>query len=155
MTGISRAFPQLLADTTHKPLFSIEYPDTWVTQTGYALYQDWKKQSNDIREAVADTPPTASLITLKAFRKKIVTTDYIGDTFFALDDAATWIQSGAFHAYIRFLNQREIIMACLSHLRKQAHVAAAQAFLSKHLSVPVQMLPALAHSHHPSSPTLP
>ena len=47
---ILKAFPSALALASHEPYFSIEMFESWVSSSGYELYDTWLKNSASISQ---------------------------------------------------------------------------------------------------------
>ena len=48
-----KAFQPALADQSHRPFFSLDCHETWMTLSGYELYETWLKNSRDLIRIVA------------------------------------------------------------------------------------------------------
>ena len=71
---ILKAFPPALALASHKPFFSIEMFESWVSSSGYELYETWLKNSANIAQDSArgqELVDDASTRDIKKFRETV------------------------------------------------------------------------------------
>jgi hypothetical protein len=75
---ILKAFPPALALASNQPFFSIEKFESWVSSSGYELYETWLKNSANIAQDSAsarasgqDLVDDASTKDIKKFRETV------------------------------------------------------------------------------------
>ena len=54
-----KAFQPALADQSHRPFFSLDCHENWITPSGYELYETWVENSKDLSK---DTDQAQALI---------------------------------------------------------------------------------------------
>ncbi|KAJ7907381.1 hypothetical protein B0H13DRAFT_2273700 [Mycena leptocephala] len=77
--------------------FSVENATTWITPLGFQLYL---LQDDTVVSTSLYNPEDASTKELRAYRSCMVGDDFLGHTFFSLENTAAWINPGAFQAYM-------------------------------------------------------
>lgn len=71
---ILKAFPPALALASNQPFFSIEMFESWVSPSGYELYETWLKNSANIAQDSAhgqELVDDASTKDIKRFRETV------------------------------------------------------------------------------------
>ncbi|KAJ6629794.1 hypothetical protein B0H10DRAFT_2184143 [Mycena sp. CBHHK59/15] len=89
------AFPDALGDPTNDPFFSVENAPHWMTSYGYQLFFE-----SDESPVVSRNPEDASPRQFKAYRKYMLSDQYIAHPFFSLDNMDRWINPVVFQIYM-------------------------------------------------------
>ena len=69
-----KAFPAAVALASNQPFFSIEMFESWVSSSGYELYETWLKNSESIAQDSArgeELVDNASAKDIKKFRETV------------------------------------------------------------------------------------
>ncbi|KAJ7777644.1 hypothetical protein DFH07DRAFT_766394 [Mycena maculata] len=90
-----RTFFNALGDPDNDPFFSVENAPNWITSHGYQLFLQ-----SDESTVVSRNPEDASPRQLKAYRKFILSDEYITHPFFSLENTVTWINPVSFQTYM-------------------------------------------------------
>ncbi|KAJ7835672.1 hypothetical protein B0H14DRAFT_3871012 [Mycena olivaceomarginata] len=91
-------FPDALAAPDHDPFFSVENAPSWITSLGFQLYLTYDDDSGDSNSLW--TSDIASTIQLKAYRSYILSDQYVGHSYFSLENPESWINPCPFEAYM-------------------------------------------------------
>ncbi|KAJ6527308.1 hypothetical protein DFH09DRAFT_1414272 [Mycena vulgaris] len=90
-------FPEVLGDPGHDPFFSGENATSWITSLAYQLFLEHDDSVIPTRVCNLDD---ASAKQLKAYRRFILSDEYVGHPFFSLENPEIWINPIVFEAYM-------------------------------------------------------
>ncbi|KAJ7739456.1 hypothetical protein DFH07DRAFT_943934 [Mycena maculata] len=89
------ACPDALGDPGNVPFFSVENAPHWITSYGYQLFLE-----SEDSPVVSCNPEDASPRQLKAYRRYMLSDQYVAHPFFSLESTARWINPVAFQVYM-------------------------------------------------------
>ncbi|KAJ7440049.1 hypothetical protein FB451DRAFT_1191835 [Mycena latifolia] len=91
------AFPAPLGDSAHDPTFSVDNAAHWMTSHGYQLYLGHDDHAIPFGQWLS---ADASTKQLKAYRRYMLSDEYLAHPFFNLENPDNWINPVPFQAYM-------------------------------------------------------